>query len=75
MKLPKLKQISWRQWCAIVWLFIVGGVALYFVWSMLPLLALALVFMACLMTLVGLTAWSIMTVSDFIDRIAYNRFL
>jgi len=74
MKLPKLKQIKWQTWAAIAWLLVAGSVALYFLWSSLPMLALVFFVVGVGVGAIVLTVWAICTVSDFLNDVKYGYF-
>ena len=69
----QLKQTSWKVWLAGGWLLGAGSVALYFLWSSLPLLALVFITVCLACGALTLTVWSICTMSDFYTDWKWKR--
>jgi hypothetical protein len=74
LKLPTLKQIKWQVWVAGAWLLVGGSVALYLLWSSLPLLVTVFFVAGTGVGAIVLTVWAICTVSDFLNEIKYGYF-
>lgn len=63
--LKKLKSIPLKVWIAAVVLVTAVSMSLYFLWSILPLLALVIICVAAALVVGALIAWAVWTLVDF----------